>query len=213
MRRQRKPASRYTYQPLQSGCIRISTIFACSDNSKLRIRLHTHELNSLPFYNALSYCWGKGPIDKACFCDDGASAGVLRISNNLLQALMRIRKINKDISIWIDQICIDQQNNKEKAHQVQLMGQVYSKASQVVVWLGPADGGTALAFGLLESVAKQVEHHIKTGPDISDDRNNKYYPLDLSSADSSEWLAFRAIFDRPWFSWLCFFKRLHCLRR
>lgn len=40
--------------------------------------------------------------------------------------------------IWIDQVCINQceSSSEEKDHQVSLMGQIFSKASLVFVWLG-----------------------------------------------------------------------------
>ncbi|KAJ4990452.1 heterokaryon incompatibility protein [Stagonosporopsis vannaccii] len=38
--------------------------------------------------------------------------------------------------LWIDMLCIDQANNAERNHQVQLMREIYSKASRVIVWLG-----------------------------------------------------------------------------
>jgi hypothetical protein len=38
--------------------------------------------------------------------------------------------------LWIDAICIDQENNDEKAIQVALMGDIYSTASKVIIWLG-----------------------------------------------------------------------------
>ncbi|KAM0436147.1 hypothetical protein ACHAPT_003039 [Fusarium lateritium] len=39
--------------------------------------------------------------------------------------------------LWVDQVCIDQNNHAEKADQVLLMAEVYTKAEQVLVWLGP----------------------------------------------------------------------------
>lgn len=42
--------------------------------------------------------------------------------------------------IWIDYLCIDQDNVDERNHQVNLMRVIYSKAKWVVIWLGlPAD--------------------------------------------------------------------------
>ena len=41
--------------------------------------------------------------------------------------------------LWIDSICIDQDNSSEKTAQVKLMGQIYSRASFVAVWLGSSD--------------------------------------------------------------------------
>lgn len=37
---------------------------------------------------------------------------------------------------WIDQICIDQASKAEQNHQVKMMGDVYQKADQVLLWLG-----------------------------------------------------------------------------
>ncbi|KAI8937880.1 hypothetical protein NX059_005567 [Plenodomus lindquistii] len=46
--------------------------------------------------------------------------------------------------LWIDNIAIDQSNSEEKNHQVALMAQIYSQASQVLVYLGEDD----LGFGM-----------------------------------------------------------------
>lgn len=40
---------------------------------------------------------------------------------------------------WIDAICINQQDVAERSIQILAMGAVYSRARQVVVWLGPGD--------------------------------------------------------------------------
>jgi len=40
--------------------------------------------------------------------------------------------------LWIDQICINQDDEKEKTAQVNLMHQIYAGAEQAIVWLGPA---------------------------------------------------------------------------
>jgi hypothetical protein len=39
--------------------------------------------------------------------------------------------------LWVDAICINQGDNTEKAGQIQYMAEIYSKASRVIVWLGP----------------------------------------------------------------------------
>jgi hypothetical protein len=39
-------------------------------------------------------------------------------------------------TLWIDAVCIDQSNNLERNHQVQQMGQIYSRAHNVVAWIG-----------------------------------------------------------------------------
>lgn len=54
-------------------------------------------------------------------------------------ALENLSPLDADCSfaIWIDAICIEQENDIEKSTQVPHMGSIYSLASQVAVWLGP----------------------------------------------------------------------------
>lgn len=40
--------------------------------------------------------------------------------------------------LWIDAICINQEDDDEKGQQVQSMAKIYAKASRVIVWLGEA---------------------------------------------------------------------------
>jgi hypothetical protein len=40
---------------------------------------------------------------------------------------------------WIDQICINQEDETEKGHQVQFMGEIFRRAYNVFAWLGMED--------------------------------------------------------------------------
>ena len=58
------------------------------------------------------------------------------VRENLWKALTHIRLATENQTLWIDAICIDQQNIQERNHQVEIMGEVYGKATLVIVWLG-----------------------------------------------------------------------------
>ncbi|KDN63517.1 putative heterokaryon incompatibility protein [Colletotrichum sublineola] len=45
----------------------------------------------------------------------------------------------KILNLWVDAICIDQNSNREKSHQVQMMGRIYEAAKNVICWLGKAE--------------------------------------------------------------------------
>jgi len=47
--------------------------------------------------------------------------------------------------IWIDAICIDQENVAERNHQVGLMNEIFSRCSTVIVWLGPSTSNSIVA--------------------------------------------------------------------
>jgi len=58
--------------------------------------------------------------------------------------------------LWIDAICIDQRDYEERNTQVGLMGQVYSKAFLLVIWLGPEDSSSNL---VLRKLSRYTEEH------------------------------------------------------
>ena len=62
----------------------------------------------------------------------------LPVSRTLFFALIRLRSLRRETRYWIDAICINQLDEKEKRSQIMLMGDVFSKAEKVIVWLGRA---------------------------------------------------------------------------
>jgi hypothetical protein len=51
--------------------------------------------------------------------------------------------------LWVDAVCIDQQNDDEKAHQVASMASIYARANRVIVWLGDDTYGGDVALEAL----------------------------------------------------------------
>ncbi|PKS08769.1 hypothetical protein jhhlp_004822 [Lomentospora prolificans] len=91
-------------------------------------------LDDPPAYVALSYAWGDAN-NKRPILVNGA---VFQATENLEISLQHLRLREDARVIWIDAICINQNDYEEKSEQVQQMGQVYAKASLVISWLGPA---------------------------------------------------------------------------
>lgn len=60
---------------------------------------------------------------------------------------MRLRLRFGDRRLWIGALCIDQQDNAEKSHQVNLMKDIYAKAPKAILWLGDYSDGLAV-FGM-----------------------------------------------------------------
>lgn len=56
------------------------------------------------------------------------------------------------MNVWVDAICIDQNNAKETAAQVLRMPEIYSKAECVCVWLGAGVPETKATFEFLEEI-------------------------------------------------------------
>ncbi len=99
-------------------------------------KLQTVSLSSQPAYKALSYAWGPEDQERS---DIYIKEAALSITISLDVALKHLRhKQETSLLIWIDQICIMQQNYPERDAQVRIMARIYSGAEQVLVWLGAA---------------------------------------------------------------------------
>lgn len=99
-------------------------------------------------YEALSYVWGGSSKHRSIFIRQPTSSNdhELPVTDNLYDALLQLRAQCSDRLIWIDAVCINQEDVREKEQQIQFMARIYAQAKQVIVWLGNAteDGDRAL---------------------------------------------------------------------
>jgi hypothetical protein len=101
-------------------------------------------------YVALSYTWsGIGIYGKL-----DLGVGFLEITGNLDLALRSLRPTDTTLKIWVDAVCIDQENLAEKGTQVARMDETYAKAESVMAWLGPATANSSTALENLDILAE-----------------------------------------------------------
>ena len=107
------------------------------------------ELNDeCPQYQALSYFWG----DADDLYNIKIDSKTLQIRRNLYDFLQTVPDVKPSIlpngsvpsHLWIDQVCINQENGIERNHQVQQMKQIFSRAGRVIAWLGPCSDAETL---------------------------------------------------------------------
>jgi Heterokaryon incompatibility protein (HET) len=98
-------------------------------------------------YEALSYYWGSLPSDREISCH----GKTLWITPNCEAALRRLRYKSVSRVLWVDSICINQNSKEEKAQQLKMMAEVYTKAEQVIVFLG--EDRTTTTFLALKNLA------------------------------------------------------------
>ncbi|KAF3033146.1 hypothetical protein E8E12_002975 [Didymella heteroderae] len=131
------------YSELEPGFTRVLEIEAGSNDECIRCTLEPMEIlgareqnEGSPvtrrLYEALSYTWGDSTKCRTIECN-GKTFGV---SQNLFEALINIRLPDRTRAIWIDALCINQEDDAEKSKQVQYMYSIYRAATRVVVWLG-----------------------------------------------------------------------------
>lgn len=99
-----------------------------------------------PSYKALSYTWGSPEIHKTIFLN-----GIeVQVRENLWQALYHLRLPDTELCLWIDAICINQDDILERNQQVSRMGTIYGMAKEVLVWLGPEEDDSKVALDFIE---------------------------------------------------------------
>ena len=193
----------YAYRPLKGPkWIRIIQLHhSCDFESNLectiidldRTQLAQSTSPNLNYYSAVSYVWGT-PVfsqDLTCLEPDG-SRSIIKITPNVQTMLRRFRKQTKSRNLWIDAICLDQKNKSEIGGQVQLMGEIYTQARKVLVWLGDENHDRVFAF--LRTMANVDEDVVPT----DDGFNTVTKALSgLFSPDPP--IAIQQFFHLPWF--------------
>ena len=99
----------------------------------IRCRFHVATIESKPQYEALSYVWGDPGDHLPVFTTDGRPIDVTR---NLHSALFWLRLQDRERSLWVDQLCINQWDEEEKLDQIRLMRNIYSTCTCCIFWMG-----------------------------------------------------------------------------
>ncbi|KAF5676174.1 heterokaryon incompatibility protein [Fusarium heterosporum] len=108
---------------------------ASSIDLEIHVKLFPIQLDNCR-YEALSYTWATDDGDSSLSSSINCEGGTIKVSKNCEKALRKLRRQDTARVLWIDAICIDQNNLDERGGQVALMDLIYSKAQNVVIWLG-----------------------------------------------------------------------------
>ncbi|KAM0168886.1 hypothetical protein ACHAPF_010545 [Botrytis cinerea] len=93
-------------------------------------KLVVKSLSDLVEYSALSYAWGEDS-SLECIVINGSR---VEVRANLANILVHICPTTS--FLWIDALCINQDDVNERNHQVMQMSSIYKQAREVIVWLG-----------------------------------------------------------------------------
>jgi hypothetical protein len=99
-------------------------------------------------YAALSYAWG----DAADTVDIFVDGAPVKVTRNL-EVVLRMLRDNKRMrgeQLWVDALCINQEDFVERGRQVKRMGNIFGGALRVLVWIGPAADDSDKVAELIE---------------------------------------------------------------
>ena len=128
----------YVFEPLSTDehVIRLVEVLSgySTDPVSVSIR-HVPLAKAECSYDAISYMWG--PADKTYRV--WVDGHYIVVRENIYRFLKHYRNNcieGTALLLWIDTLCINQQDLIEKGRQVGRMGSVFSSAHQVLIWLG-----------------------------------------------------------------------------
>ena len=205
------------YSPISEHEFRLLQINH-NTNKVLQCSLCTFRRQECPEYVAISYTWG--PAEHPAFQSPGLPTSqssptrsirvhghTLPVTNNLFDLLAEIcQSCDIEAWYWIDAVCINQFVKKEKTTQVRQMGDVYSNASLVLIWLGKGNNSTDKTITILRQLGSIFDRRerdpdpFKALMNISN-HNDSRLPRLLGLVDITEidWFEMIAFFRRSWF--------------
>ncbi|KAI1276539.1 heterokaryon incompatibility protein-domain-containing protein [Xylaria sp. FL0933] len=178
-------AEPYSYSELnREDDIRILQLLPGQAGDPIQIQVQHVSMSTEHEYAAISYAWGNRMALRSVFCE----GKFIQVPINLSRALTHLRHTSHPIPLWVDAICINQQDEVEKSRQVRRMRTIFMKARRVTIWLGQDIRQSAKGvFETMDAITKQ-------------DFENAPPPEDIF------WRGVERLFRKQWFS------RLWCLQ-
>ncbi|RYO74916.1 hypothetical protein DL764_010660 [Monosporascus ibericus] len=136
----------------------------------VRVQIIEESLDHPHPFNALSYTWGnvgRGPPNRKVIVETSEGQRDLRIYEPLETALLSlVNGRTAELPLFIDQISTNQADNDEKASQVKLMGEIYTKCERVIVWLGPSTPHSDEYFTFASDICSEGVLSRVMGPNV-----------------------------------------------
>ncbi|KAL2076119.1 hypothetical protein VTL71DRAFT_1062 [Oculimacula yallundae] len=205
---------RYRYSPLDEKAhqIRLLTLYPGQFTDEIRISLEvvsfTDDFHTC--FEALSYTWGslENPVEIAV---GETGNDFLPVTQNLAQALPYLRLEDAPVVLWIDAICVNQQDLEERSSQARFMAQIYSKAPRVLIWSGLESEDSRMAIETLKLIANKFSvdwDHLAIRSTTQDGIDWEIIDEALPLEDEAH-LSILNLLDRDWFERLWIWQEAH----
>ncbi|OAA57293.1 Heterokaryon incompatibility [Cordyceps fumosorosea ARSEF 2679] len=159
---------------------------------------------SIPFRDMLdhpelhrTYVTFGGQLPRGTIICDGTP---VEVGGELHRAIRRIRSEDEPLRIWIDALCIDQDNVAERNKHVLVMGAIYAGAAHVRIWLGEDTGVESLGLQVLSGILDIARESISDA-EFSTLRTFEIRKRLLTNPKTAEldWESLELLFNRAWF--------------
>lgn len=117
-----------------------------------------------------------------------------KVRSNLLEGLRVFRLANQERTVWVDALCINQEDRDERSQQVGLMGLIFWLAECVLIWLGRDERRIAgETFNYMQPISWGYFH--SKDPNYNRPRNS----TETEALDARIWGGIKELYCNPWF--------------
>lgn len=184
------------YQPLGRHEIRLVVLQPAKWNSPIKCHLIIKCLDEDPDYQALSYFWG----DPKALRPISLQGRIVQISRNLESSLRHLRYEDRERTLWVDALSINQGDLIEKTQQVRQMHLIYARTHRLVVWAGERSEDSDTAMQAITRIGREQEGEDTWDMDTAQPSSMVKEALSAGeSFDPQPWVALNRLFRRPWF--------------
>ncbi|CAF9937775.1 hypothetical protein IMSHALPRED_000541 [Imshaugia aleurites] len=234
----------YLRLDVEASEIRLLTLLPGPPEAAIRITIDVVVLtkHKIPQFEAVSYAWGSTESTVNIFIDEKnrkrrkflnyllqrpaikkseatrVTSFILSVTRNLATALRYLRYGDRARVLWIDAICVNQNNLTERSQQVERMADIFARANRVVAWLGPESHDSTLALRSLRHLGSNI---------VVDWVQRKYTLVSVTQCPESEstddlitskfddatWTSLVSLLNRPWFGRLWIWQEVRLAKK
>jgi hypothetical protein len=181
----------FIYEPLDSTSdqIRLLDIAPGRPGRPVECTLETIRVGDDLEWQALSYVWGETQANLSI----NVNGKSVQVADNLFDALHRIRSATARVRLWVDALCIDQNNPVEKTQQVNMMRRIYANSGTCYVWLGAIDNTSQCSLEAARRALSCIRYFAQI-------HVSEQFPHDLATGAMQEEArhGLEALMDLPW---------------
>lgn len=201
--------SGYPYSSLDSGRKEFRVVDVLPGDETHKVHCHLRKVSllddPLPAYETVSYTWGDSVGLETIRIDEYKTA----VPINTAEVLRRFRRPNRLRTLFVDAVCINQNDRHERSGQVTVMGEIYKKCARNLIWLGESD--MLQAWSAREAVDDVLADMARETDDFRNVIDTLWRPdgsakrLSTGFTSNINISALVHVYSRPWFErlWVC----------
>ena len=133
------------------------------------------------------------------------------VTEGVFAAVKNLRPEDQPLTIWIDQVCINQDDFDERSQQVMLMRDIYTRSQQVYIWLGEYAELCEAAFGIMPKILDCMECTLGyLDSNLTEETTARTKTRHMPEATEDVVSSLTVLYENSWFTFSWTFQEVTC---